>query len=365
LNINIPGKHEGLAWLGDTPLVAETPESLLDDDTTPTAKFYVRNNGRVPEPSIDPDKWEITIDGEVNRPLRIALGDLKSRFETVTRRILMECGGNGRSFFEPLPKGNPWTNGGVGCAEWTGVQLADVLKAADLKASALFTGHYGADPDLNNADRPAFSRGVPIHKAMEDGHLIAWAMNGEPLSQIHGAPVRLIIGGWSGSVSAKWLTRIWVRDRIHDGPGMGGTSYRVPIKPMVPGGEPDLDNFRELESMLVRSIITSPTTGARLPAGTREISLRGAAWAGDRTVDRVDISIDHGATWRRAELQAPKNRFDWQRWTAAAKLPSDGYFEIWSRATDSEGVMQPHAASNWNPQGYGGNPMRSIVVQVG
>jgi sulfite oxidase len=363
--VTVSDKHEGLVGLGEEPLVAETPAHLLDDDTTPTEKFFARNNGRAPDAPANRDAWEITIDGEVETPLTITLGELKRRFAPVAHRIVLECGGNGRSFFAPPALGNPWTTGGVGCAEWTGVRLADVLDAAGLKPSAAFTGHYGADRDIADPTRPAFSRGVPIAKAMEKEHLIAWEMNGEPLRPIHGAPVRLVIGGWSGSVSAKWLKRIWVRDRIHDGPGMGGTSYRIPIKPIIPGSEPDLDNFRELESMPVRSIITSPASGAKLPAGTREVGLRGAAWAGDQTVARVDISIDYGATWRPTALQPPKNRFDWQRWTAVVRLPSDGYFEIWSRATDSNGVMQPHAAGNWNPQGYGANPIRSVAITVG
>jgi sulfite oxidase len=364
--LKFPGKSEGLVVLGDRPLVAETPESLLDDDTTPTDKFFIRNNGQMPDEVKDPDKWEITIDGEVDKPLKITLGELKSRFPAVTRRMVLECGGNGRSFFTPEARGNQWTNGGAGCAEWTGVQLADVLKAAGVKSSAVFTGHYGADPHLSgDAARQALSRGVPIKKAMEDGNLIVWAMNGAPLTNIHGAPVRLVIGGWPGSVSSKWLNRIWVRDKPHDGQGMGGTSYRVAINPMIPGGKPDPANFRDLESMPVRSIITSPANGTKLAAGTREIKLRGAAWAGDNTVKRVDLSTDFGATWQSADLQQPKNRFDWQRWTATLKLPSNGYFEIWSRATDSNDVMQPHVAGNWNPQGYGANPMHRIAILVG
>ena len=119
--LKFPGKDEGLVVLGDRPLVAETPESLLDDDTTPTEKFFIRNNGQLPEPAADPDKWEITIDGEVDKTLKITLGELKSRFTPVTRRIVLECGGNGRSFFSPPARGNQWTNGGVGCPEWTGV----------------------------------------------------------------------------------------------------------------------------------------------------------------------------------------------------------------------------------------------------
>ena len=117
--------------------------------------------------------------------------------------------------------------------------------------------------------------------------------------------------------------------------------------------------------MPVRSIITAPANGAKLAAGTRDVALRGASWAGDLSVRRVDISIDHGQSWQAAKLEKPKNKFDWQRWTANPKLPSDGYFEIWSRATDSRGTMQPHVPPNWNPSGYGGNPFHRIAVLVG
>ena len=192
-----------------------------------------------------------------------------------------------------------------------------------------------------------------------------WEMNGKPLEPIHGFPVRLIIPGWPGSVSAKWLTRIWLRDKPHDGQGMGGTSYRLAVKPMLPGGKVDEKNFTDLESMPVRAIITKPANGTRLGASIRELNLRGAAWAGDYTVRAVDVSIDFGASWQRANVNQPKNRYDWQRWTATLKLPSEGYYEIWSRATDSRGIMQPHVAGNWNPQGYGANPMHRIAILVG
>src|SRR4029079_16654806 len=131
---------------------------------------------------------------------------------------------------------------------------------------------------------------------------MVFAMNGQPLSNIHGGPVRLIIPGWPGSVSAKWFHPLSVRDKYHDGPGMGAPSHRVPIKPMVPGDKPVDGNFRDLESMPVRSIITSPANGTKLAAGTKEVKLRGSAWAGDLAVRRVDVSIDFGATWIRADL---------------------------------------------------------------
>jgi sulfite oxidase len=363
--LKFPGKDEKLVVLGEKPLVAETPENLLDDATTPTEKFFVRNNGVIPEEAKEPDKWKFVVDGEVNKKLEITLGELKTKFRPVTRRLVLECGGNGRSFFTPQARGNQWTNGGAGCAEWTGVRLSDVLKSAGVKPSAVFTGHYGSDRSLADNTKDAISRGVPIKKAMDENNLIVFAMNGQPLSNIHGGPLRLVIPGWPGSVSSKWFTRIWVRDKYHDGPGMGATSYRVAIKPMVPGDKPEDGNFRDLESMPVRSIITSLANGTKLPKETREIKLRGAAWAGDYTVKAVAISTDFGATWHEAKVEAPKNKYDWQRWTASMKLPSEGYYEIWTRATDSRGIMQPHIAGAWNPQGYGGNPMHRIAVLIG
>jgi sulfite oxidase len=280
--------------------------------------------------------------------------------------MVLECGGNGRSFFTPQARGNQWTNGGAGCAEWTGIPLATLLRAAGVKPSAVYTANYGTDVHLSgDAKRETLSRGVPIAKAMSEYSLLVWAMNGQPLESIHGAPLRLVIPGWPGSVSHKWLSKITLRDRVHDGQGMTGTSYRVAVKPMMPGGKADDSNFRILESMPVRSIITSPANGNRQPAGTREIRLRGAAWAGDLEVRRVDVSTDFGATWQQAVLAAPRNRFDWRRWTATVRLPGDGYYEVWARATDSANRSQPHVAGNWNPQGYGGNPMHRIAVLVG
>jgi DMSO/TMAO reductase YedYZ molybdopterin-dependent catalytic subunit len=362
--LKFPAKNDKLVVLGERPLVAETPEHLLDDDVTPTDKLFVRNNGQTPEENKEPDKWKFVVDGEVNNKIEMTLGELKAKFKPVTRRVVLECGGNGRSFFTPQARGNQWTNGGAGCPEWTGVRLADVLKAAGVKSSAVFSGHYGADPHLSGSG-VTLSRGVPIKKLMDENNLIVWQLNGQPLPNIHGGPVRLLIAGWPGSVSAKWLNRIWLRDKVHDGPGMGATSYRVAIKPMVPGDKPDEKNFRDLESMPVRSIVTSPANGTKLPAGSKEIKLRGAAWAGDLTVKQVDVSTDFGATWTKAKVESPKNKYDWQRWTASVKLPSDGYFEIWTRGTDSKGTMQPHIAGNWNPQGYGGNPMHRVAVLVG
>lgn len=356
-----------LVILGERPLVAETPEHLLDDEVTPADRFFIRMNGQIPEPFAgDPRSWKIRIDGEVNAPLELTLGEIEQRFPLVTRRLQMECGGNGRSFFSPETRGNQWGNGAISCAEWTGVRLRDLLLAAGLKDGAKHTGHFGADPHLSgDPNRQAISRGMRIEKALEEDTLVALRMNGQPIPHLHGAPVRLLVPGWPGSLSQKWLTRIVILDRPHTGAGMGGTSYRVPVQPIVPGSRNDGKDFVELESMPVRSILTNVAHGTRLPAGTRALDVRGFAWAGDRTVRAVHLSVDYGATWQEARVAEPANRHAWQRWTGRVTLPTDGYYEIWYRATDSDGRMQPHVAGNWNPQGYGANPLSRIAVLVG
>ncbi len=355
-----------LSVLGETPLVAETPEDLLDDETTPASRFFIRNNGLLPEQAPDPDSWNFVVDGEVEREIRLTVADLKAQFAIKTWRMVLECGGNGRSFFEPPAEGNPWTNGGVGCAEWTGVSLADVLTAAGLKPSASHTAHFGADPDKNGeVGKPSISRGMPLEKAMEPHTLLAFGMNGQALPFLHGGPLRLVVPGWPGSLSQKWLTRLWIRDREHDGPGMTGLSYRVPDRPLAPGEKPDGQALRILESMPVRSIVSHPAENAVLAAGTRLIEVRGAAWAGDHEVATVEVTIDGGATWFEATLKPPRNRFDWTRWVVELELPSDGFYEIHSRATDSRGIAQPFRAANWNPNGYGCNVMHRVAIRVG
>ncbi len=195
--LEMDGKAK-LLVLGDRPLVAETPAEMLDDDITPTDKLFVRNNGQVPEMPADLKGWKIRIDGEVNTPMDIALGDLMGKFENVTLQLMLECGGNGRSFFSPEARGNQWTNGGAGCPQWTGVRLADVLKAAGVKPGAIYTGHYGTDPTLaGDTDKPTISRGMRLEKAMDPNTLIAFKLNGKDIPLAHGAPVRLVVPGWA------------------------------------------------------------------------------------------------------------------------------------------------------------------------
>lgn len=360
----MPGKAN-LVVLQDRPLVCETPEHMLDDEVTPNDKFFIRNNGGIPDVAADPKAWKIRVDGEVNTPLDLTVGELEQRFQPVTLKLQLECGGNGRAGFQPEARGNQWGNGAIGCAEYTGVRLKDVLAAAGLKPSAVYTAHVGVDPHLSGTPgQLSLSRGVRLAKAMDEHTLIALRMNGAALPHIHGGPVRLVVPGWPGSASQKWLTRIWIRDKEHDGQGMTGTSYRVTRKPMIPGGKVDDANMAILESMPVRSIVTSVAHGAELAPGTRRLPVRGQAWAGDLAVSQAEVSVDYGATWKKAQLNAPANKYAWQRWSAEIDLPTDGYYEIWAKATDANGRAQPHVVGNWNPQGYGGNAFHRVAVLV-
>jgi DMSO/TMAO reductase YedYZ molybdopterin-dependent catalytic subunit len=355
---------DGLTLLNDRPINAETPPHLLDDPVTPNNRHFVRNNGLLPDMALNMDAsgWTLTVDGLVDNPMTLSLDDLKSKFEVVRRRLQIECGGNGRAAFNPPAKGNQWTLGAVGCAEWTGVRYRDVLQAAGVKEGVVYTAHYGMDGHLSgDPDKLPISRGVPIEKAMDENSLIAFEMNGEPIPALNGFPVRTICPGWPGSTSQKWLRRIQLRDVVHDGPKMTGTSYRVPAYPVAPGTDVPKEDWVIINSMPVKSLITSPQTGQTISG--RSLEVRGHAWAGDRWVTGLDISIDFGASWQAAELDPPANPYAWQHWRTTVSFPQHGYYEVWARATDSEGVSQPFAI-NWNGKGYLNNTMHRIAVTV-
>lgn len=362
-SFELPGK-DGLVVLNDRPVNAETPAWLLDDEVTPASRLFVRNNG-IPPVDINPDTWSLQIEGEscIN-PRSFTIADLKNNFEHHSYQLTLECGGNGRSEFNPPASGNQWTIGAVGCPSFTGVRLRDVLESCGIADDAVYIGYYGADAHLSGdpAKHP-ISRGVPMSKALEDETLIAWAMNGEDMPVLNGHPLRLVCGGWPASTSGKWLQRIVVRNQVHDGEKMTGKSYRVPCELVAAGTDVPDEDMCIIESMPVKSLITYPRSGLVHNAG-EVLSLRGHAWAGDRAVSKVRVSADFGATWVNAELQPPANRLAWQRWTADLQLPDKGYYEIWARAVDDAGVSQPMVLPAWNPKGYLNNACHRIAVQV-
>ncbi len=356
----IDGK-DGLRVLNDKPVNAETPAHLLDDDITPTARHFIRNNGIPPE-NVDASKWVLTVDGLVDKPMKLTIADLKKKFDVVELALQLECGGNGRSAFDPPAKGNQWSTGAVACSKWTGVRYADVLKAAGVKKGVVYTAHVGADTHLSGKEgKLPISRGVPIEKAMDPHNLLAFAQNGAPLHPMNGAPLRLVVPGWPGSCSQKWLKRVYLRDKVHDGPKMTGKAYRVPAYPVSPGEKVPKDAFVIINSMPVKSLITRPQTNFETKEKTIEVG--GHAWAGDLGVKELHVSIDFGKTWQKAELDKPVNKFAWQNWRTKVTFPQKGYYEVWARATDEKGNMQPFAIA-WNPKGYLNNSMHRIAVRV-
>lgn len=361
----LPGK-EGLIIFNDRPINAETPAHLLDEKVTSNEHFFVRNNGIPPSfTNVDADSWTVEVGGESAANSRtFTVKELKETFQHHTLQLQLECGGNGRSEFVPPARGNQWTTGAVGCPEWTGVRLRDVMDYCGYKDDAVYVAYEGADVHLSgDLNKRPISRGVPLWKAIEDESLLVWAMNGQTLPRLHGYPLRMICAGWPASVSGKWLNRIMIRDRLHDGAKMRGQSYRVPCKPVAPGAKVADKDMCVIESMPVKSLITYPKSGTELHIRSPQ-EIRGHAWAGDVEVGEMFISIDFGVSWQKARLEKPRNRLAWQHWTTSVTFPELGYYEVWARAIDKNSMSQPIILPGWNPRGYLNNACHRIAVNV-
>jgi DMSO/TMAO reductase YedYZ molybdopterin-dependent catalytic subunit len=302
----------------------ETPPAALSSPLTPTARFYVRNH--FPTPAIDAKAWRLTVEGAVERPLALSAEELR-QLPRVTRRLTMECAGNGRVFLVPKVRGVNWANGAVGTADWAGVSLAAVLERVGVKQSAVEVILEGADVGTVNDDPKspgpiAFARSLPLAKARRPEVLLADTMNGEPLTPEHGSPLRAVVGGWYGMASVKWLTRIVVTDK----PFQGFWQTLDYSEFTRPDGVPTM----------------GPITGMRVKAvilATQPV-IHGVAWAGESAVAKVDVSTDGGATWSAARLLAEPRPFDWVHWEFKWS-PAPGRYRVVARATDAAGRTQP------------------------
>ena len=343
----VPGKDQ-LIVRSPRPINLETPFTALTGEITPSELFFVRNNYDGPE--IDPAQYVLGIDGEVESPLTLRLDDLR-RMEQVTQPITLECAGNGRGFYSPKAAGIQWERGAVGTAVWRGVRLADVLRMAKPRPTARHVVPNGNDaPPTPQA--PDFVRSHPIAKAMEAHTLLALEMNGKPVPHLHGGPVRLIVPGWVGSASLKWVTQLTLAEREWDGPFMA-RSYRSPRV------DDDKQTY-SLQSLECKSMIVRPVDGGQLQSGAQ--SVFGFAWAGEGTIVAVDVSTDGGQSWKPATLTGEEQRYAWRRWEFAWGAAS-GAQTIMARASDSLGRYQP-ASRPRDPQGYRWNVIHAIRVNV-
>jgi DMSO/TMAO reductase YedYZ molybdopterin-dependent catalytic subunit len=353
--VTIPGKRPMILH-NDRPEDLETPVRYFDSWITPVDVFFVRQH--LPRPAkIDGGAYRLTVNGMVSKPLQLTLADLQ-KMPQHTVPAVIECTGNGRAFYSPKVPGIQWGRGAVGQAEWTGVRIADILKAAGASDSAAWLDTDGADSGL--ASTPDFIRSLPMKKAMHPATMLALKMNGQDLPDIHGYPARLIVPGWDGTSSVKWVVRLSAAAQPNSGFFMN-PGYRYPKFALPPGTPARLPELEVIESMPVKSTITAPEDGSK--AAMAPMTIRGFAWAGEDAIERVEVSTDGGSKWADAKLSAQKLPFAWRLFQYEWRPSEPGYYTVMSRATDTRGRVQP-IVSPWNPSGYLWNAIDRVGVTL-
>ena len=354
------GKRSDLIVHEDEPFNAETaPAALAEGAVTATDAFYVRGHGPVPE--VDPTAWRLRVHGLVDRELDLSLTTLREAFREREVTATLQCAGNRRAgliAIRPIPGEAPWGPGATGTATWAGVALADVLALAGPLRDAAHVGFAGADlcPEATPAQQ--FGGSIPLDKACRPEVLLAWSMNGEPLAPVHGAPLRVVVPGYIGARSVKWLERIEVRSRPWQ-----GYFQRVVYRLLAEDQTPSPGAGMPLGLVALNADVLSPADGEAVAAGPVEV--RGYAFAGgERHVARVDVSLDRGRTWAQAELLEDLGRWAWRHWQTTVEL-APGEHEIVVRAWDSSAATQPEdEAALWNPKGYVNNARPHVRVRA-
>lgn len=339
------------------PLDLETPVAALDGRLTPNRLFFVRSHLSMPAVGLAP--WELQIGGMVERACTLTLDDLKD-LEQVTVPGVLQCSGNGRAFFRPRLPGVQWEKGAVGHAEWSGVRLADLLqRKAAIRRGAAHVHLLGADAPPS-PKTPSYLRSIPIERALDPDTIVALRMNGQPLPELHGGPLRLVVPGWTGNHWMKWLRQITVSHE--EAPGMyQQTGYRIPKTPAPPGAVLKPSDLVPLTYMNVKSLITFPAEGTVIRPGRNEV--RGVAWTGQGHVTRVEFAVDGRAAWAPATLQGDERQGSWRTWTAQWNASKPGKYTLRARATDSRGETQPEVPP-WNRSGYLWNGIDHITCEV-
>ncbi|TLU71208.1 molybdopterin oxidoreductase [Lichenicoccus roseus] len=324
---------------------------LRASSITAQPDFYVRSHGKIPQ--LDEKTHRLHVAGEVRTPLDLSITELRDRFTLSTVTAVMQCAGNRRLDMQAVKptSGDPWAPGAIGNAEWTGVSLADVLQAAGASAEPGLHVAFEACDEIEMPDEGRFNYGVsiPIGKAMSPEVLLAFEMNGEALAREHGYPLRVVVPGFAGVRSPKWLTAIIVQDRPSDN-HMQQRDYKL-VPAEMTANTVNWDQGITIYDMPLNSAICEPAARAEMKAGLA--TLRGYAIATAREVVRVDVSIDGGRNWRQAELEHDAEApWSWSFWTATVDLPK-GEHELAVRAWDSAGQTQPAQPDDtWNFKGY-------------
>lgn len=330
------------------------PLEALQYDTTPTGMHYIVVHFDVPK--VDADSWTLTVDGLVENPLILSLADITSR-PAVTVPVTMECAGNGRALLSPRPISQPWRVEGIGTSEWTGTPLAPILREAVVKPSAVelvFTGH---DRGVQGDVPQAYQRSLTIDESMREEVLLAYEMNGRPIEPQHGYPLRLLVPGWYGMTSVKWLETIEAVATPFEGYQMMD-SYRYTDQKDECG---DAVTTQQVRALMTPPGVPDFFTRQRLIHQGR-VTITGRAWAGRNDVTRVEVSVDGGNSWDDAELGDRAATYAWRAWSHDW-LAAPGRHTLLVRGTDSAGNTQP-TEQPWNFQGMGVNLCQRVDVLV-
>lgn len=365
----IAGKDKRLLVLKNFPAVLETPlELLIDGQITPQSLLFVRNNQQPDDAATlaasPASEWSIKVTGAVNRTVTVTLAELRE-MEMTEHEMVLQCSGNGRALFSKASQtsGTQWGKGGMGNVRFAGVKLSTVLnkKGVELDKGARFVIASGKDEAL--PDKEDFLHSLPATEVVNRS-ILALDLNGEPMSAIHGGPVRLITPGVFATMNVKWLGEL----NFGSEESMNynhAVRYRVPKQLIAPGTDYDftLQNSKYNWNMKVKSVLLNPTDGSQLRAG--ENTIKGVAFNdGLSKIASVYVSTDRGNSWKKAALERSPSVFGWTRFSMKADLPVGRHF-IWCRAIDEFGRTQPLDGSiAWNPRGYEWNGIENVAVEV-
>jgi sulfite oxidase len=330
----------------DRPLTASVTAEFHHFPATPNDRMFVRNNLLTPD--IDAAAHKLKVKGLVHKEITFSVDELRKRFPAVRTQAMLECAGSGRTGYLPRPSGTPWpVTGGMGCPVWNGVRLRDVLRAAGLQNNAAYVAGQGGDFGVVATAAPVI-RSIPMDKAMEMHTLVVFGMNDGPLPKIHGHPLRLLVPGWAGSASTKWLTTLTVLDAPFKGTYMD-SSYRIPRDAVKPGEKMPSDAL-VTEAWPVKSMITYPAPNTAFKQSGM-VLIEGRAWVGEGAIAKVELSFDEGVSWDTALINSSIDKYAWRIFSYEYRPKKPGYVTVLARATDSRGNTQP-IASTWNPLGY-------------
>jgi len=358
--VRYPEKTD-LILLTSRPPQLETPLKYFKELITPNDALFVRwHIANIPT-SIDVNQWRLKVGGNTEQELQLSLSDLRVRFEKVTFTAVIQCAGNGRSFFEPRVAGGQWKNGAMGNVTWSGARLKDILNQAGIKAGSVDVSFNGLDTGTLPTV-PDFIKSLPIDKALEDDMLIAYEMNGRPLTMLNGFPARLIVPGWYATYWVKSLTDITVLNKSFEEFWMK-TAYRIPDTAcgcVPPGAKPQ--KTIPIHRMTTRSLIITPEERSGLKVN-KPVDIAGIAFSGGYGITDVVVSTDGGRSWGQAKLGKDLGKYSWIQWTYPWRPKKPGKYTLMAKATNSIGESQPFEGL-WNPSGYLWNKVEPLAVVV-